>query len=62
MRAAKSRQFDSLLADYEKHTEARQQFSVVKCLHLAIKFHAKQRFDIRDEKQIVDGKAPLNFY
>ena len=62
MRAAKSRHFDSFLADYEKHTRARQQTNAAKCLRLALKFHAKQWFNVRDEKRIVDDEALRNFY
>ena len=50
MRAAKSRHFDSLLADYEKQTKARRQTNAAKCLRLALKFHAKQWFNVHDEK------------
>ena len=65
MRVAKSRHFDSLLlADYEKHTRARQQTKAAKCLRLALKFHAKQWFNVRDEKRRIvdDDEALRNFY
>ena len=59
---AKSGHFDSLLAVYVKHTKARLQSNAAMNLHLALKFHAKQWFNVRGEKCIEGNEALRNFY
>ena len=55
-------QQDSLIADYKKHTEARQQSNAAKCPRLALKLHAVQWIIVRDEKRIVNDEALRNIY
>ena len=45
-----------------KNTKALQQSSVTKYLRLALKFHAKQWFNVHNEKRIVNDDAFRNFY